>query len=215
MSETKTETATEREAALGGIGCDKRRKEDARFIRGQGNYVDDLKLPNTVFGDFVRSPHAHARIVSIDKEKALAVPGVIAVLTADDLRPLNLHWMPTLAGDTQAVLADEKVHFQNQEVAFVIAEDRYAAADGIQEVDVDYEALPVLIDPKKSLEDDAPILREDAKDKDEVGQGPRRHPNHIFNWQSGDKDATDKAFDGAAVTVKEEMFYQRVHPAPI
>ena len=56
MSETKTETASEREAALGGIGCDKRRKEDARFIRGQGNYVDDLKLPNTVFGDFVRSP---------------------------------------------------------------------------------------------------------------------------------------------------------------
>ena len=215
MSETKTETAAEREAALGGIGCDKRRKEDARFIRGQGNYVDDIKLPNMVFGDFVRSPYAHARIKSIDAEKAKAVPGVIAVLTADDLRPLNLHWMPTLAGDTQAVLADEKVHFQNQEVAFVIAEDRYAAADGIQLVDVDYEELPVLIDPKKALEDGAPILREDVKDKDEVGQGPRRHPNHIFNWQSGDKDATDKAFAGAQVTVKEEIFYQRVHPAPI
>ncbi len=68
MSETQTETTAEREAALGGIGCDKRRKEDARFIRGQGNYIDDLKLPNMVFGDFVRSPHAHARIKSIDKD---------------------------------------------------------------------------------------------------------------------------------------------------
>jgi carbon-monoxide dehydrogenase large subunit len=132
MTETQTETAAEREAALGGIGCDKRRKEDARFIRGQGNYIDDIKLPNTVFGDFVRSPYAHARIKSIDAAKAKAVPGVLAVLTAEDLKPLNLHWMPTLAGDTQAVLADEKVHFQNQEVAFVIAEDRYAAADVIQ-----------------------------------------------------------------------------------
>ncbi|MEE8506274.1 MAG: aerobic carbon-monoxide dehydrogenase large subunit [Kiloniellales bacterium] len=215
MAETEVAPAAEREAGLEGIGCEKRRKEDARFIRGQGNYIDDVKLPNMVFGDFVRSPYAHARIKSIDIEAAKAVPGVLAVLTAEDLKPLNLHWMPTLAGDTQAVLADEKVHFQNQEVAFVIAEDRYAAADGIQLVDVEYEELPVLVDPKKAMEEGAPVLREDVQDKDEVGQGPRRHPNHIFAWESGDKDATDAAFSGAAVTVKEEIFYQRVHPAPL
>jgi len=215
MTDATEMTLEEREATLGGIGCARKRKEDIRFIQGKGNYVDDIKLPGQVFGDFVRSPYAHARIKSIDVEKAKAVPGVLAVLTANDLKPLNLHWMPTLAGDTQAVLADEKVHFQNQEVAFVIAEDRYAVSDGIQAVEVDYEDLPVLVDPKQALSDGAPVLREDVADKDNVGQGARRHPNHIFNWEVGDKDATDRAFSGAAVTVSEEIFYQRVHPCPL
>ncbi len=215
MTDTAEMTLEEREATLGGIGTARKRKEDVRFIQGKGNYVDDIKLPGMVYGDFVRSPYAHARIKSINSEAATAVPGVLAVLTAAELKPLNLHWMPTLAGDSQAVLAEEKVHFQNQEVAFVIGEDRFAVADGVQAVEVAYEALPVLVDPKKALADDAPILREDAKDKDEVGQGPRRHPNHIFNWQVGDKQATDRAFDAAAVTVKEEIFYQRVHPCPL
>ena len=215
MTDATEMTLEEREATLGGIGCARRRKEDIRFIQGKGNYVDDIKLPGQVFGDFVRSPYAHARVTSIDTEKAKAVPGVLAVLTADDLKPLNLHWMPTLAGDTQAVLADEKVHFQNQEVAFVIGEDRYAVADGIQAVDVDYQDLPVLVDPKQALAEDAPVLREDVSDKDNVGQGPRGHPNHIFTWDVGDKQATDEAFASAAVTVKEEIFYQRVHPCPL
>ena len=92
-----------------------------------------------LFGDFVRSQYGHARITSINKEAALKLPGVIAVLTAADLKPLNLHYMPTLAGDVQAVLADEKVLFQNQEVAFVIAEDRYIAADAVELVEVEYE----------------------------------------------------------------------------
>ena len=215
MTDATEMTLEEREATLGGIGCARRRKEDIRFIQGKGNYVDDIKLPGQVFGDFVRSPYAHARIKSIDTESAKAVPGVLAVLTADDLKPLNLHWMPTLAGDTQAVLADQKVHFQNQEVAFVIGEDRYAVADGIQAVEVDYEDLPVLVDPKQALAEDAPVLREDVSDKDNVGQGARKHPNHIFTWEVGDKAATDQAFASAAVTVKEEIFYQRVHPCPL
>src|SRR5215831_9839144 len=88
-----------------------------------------------LFGDFVRSPYGHARVKSIDKQAALALPGVKAVLTAEDLKPLKLHWMPTLAGDVQAVLADEKVLFQGQEVAFVVAEDRYTAADAADPVD--------------------------------------------------------------------------------
>ena len=215
MSNATEMTLEQREATLGGIGCARRRKEDVRFIQGKGNYVDDVKLPGQVFGDFVRSPHAHARIKSIDTTKAKAVPGVLAVLTADDLKPLNLHWMPTLAGDTQAVLADAKVHFQNQEVAFVIGEDRYAVSDGIQAVEVDYEDLPALVDPKQALAKDAPVLREDVASKDNVGQGPRKHPNHIFSWDVGDKSATDTAFSSAAVTVREEIFYQRVHPCPL
>ena len=99
----------EREDKLQGMGTSLLRKEDAKFIRGQGTYVDDIKLPGMLFGAIVRSPYAHARIKGIDKSKALACPGVVAVLTADDLKPVNLHWMPTLGGDVQAVLADKKV----------------------------------------------------------------------------------------------------------
>ena len=114
----------ERIENLKGMGCSRKRVEDARFTQGKGNYVDDIKLDGMLFGDFVRSPYAHARIKNIDTAAALEVPGVLAVLTAKDLEPLGLHWMPTLAGDKQMVLADGKVLFQGQEVAFVVAEDR-------------------------------------------------------------------------------------------
>ncbi|MGE0802069.1 MAG: carbon monoxide dehydrogenase, partial [Lautropia sp.] len=89
----------ERSAALQGIGDARLRKEDARFIHGKGHYVDDISLPGMLHMDIVRAPVAHARIRRIDKSEALKVPGVIAVLTAEDLKPLKLHWMPTLAGD--------------------------------------------------------------------------------------------------------------------
>src|SRR6516165_6948449 len=205
----------ERESKLEGMGAARKRKEDARFIRGQGSYVDDIKLPGMLFGAIVRSPFAHARIKSIDKSKALAVPGVVAVLTADDLKLVKLHWMPTLGGDVQAVLADKKVCFQYQEVAFVLAQDRYAAADGADAVVVDYEELPAIVDPKKSMAKDAPIIREDIADKDNVGHGPRTHPNHIFTWEAGDKEGADAVFKSAAVTVREEILNPRVHSCPL
>jgi aerobic carbon-monoxide dehydrogenase large subunit len=205
----------EREDKLQGMGTSLLRKEDARFIRGQGSYVDDIKLPGMLFGSIVRSPYAHARIRSIDKSKALAAPGVVAVLTADDLKPVNLHWMPTLGGDVQAVLADKKVCFQMQEVAMVLATDRYAAADGAALVEVDYEELPAIVDPKQSMAAGAPVIREDIADKKEVGHGPRTHPNHIFTWEAGDKAAADAAFASAAVTVREEILNPRVHPCPL
>src|SRR6201997_327920 len=119
-----------------------------------------------LFGDFVRSPYGHAHIKSIDKEAALELPGVRAVLTAEDLKPLKLHWMPTLAGDVQAVLADEKVCFQNQEVAFVVADDRYVAADAAELVEVEYEELPALVDPLIAMTPEAPVIREDIRDKE-------------------------------------------------
>ncbi len=215
MSDAPELTLEEREATIGGIGTARKRKEDARFIRGKGNYVDDIKLPGMLHGDFVRSSHAHALIKSIDTEEALKVDGVLAVITAKDLEPLSLHWMPTLAGDMAAVLADKKVHFQNQEVAFVVAADRYAAADGVQRVDVEYEELPPLIDPKRALDDDAPVIRDDVAENDEVGQGSRHHPNHIFEWKVGDKEATDAAFETADIRIREEIAYPRCHPSPL
>ncbi len=205
----------ERCAALQGLGDSPLPKDNARFIQGKGNYVDDIKLPGMLHMDIVRSPLAHARVKKIDKTEALKVPGVIAVLTADDLKPLKLHWMPTLAGDVQAVLADEKVHFQMQEVAVVIAEAPYAAADGVEAVQVEYEELPVVIDPFAALEPNAPVLREDLAGKTEGAHGKRDHPNHIFTWEAGDKAAADAAFAGAPVTVAERIFYPRVHPCPL
>ncbi|MGO1120562.1 aerobic carbon-monoxide dehydrogenase large subunit [Rhodovibrionaceae bacterium A322] len=215
MSDVKEMTHAEREATLGGIGTARKRKEDVRFIQGKGNYVDDIKMPGMLCGDFVRSPYAHARIKSIDASAALEVPGVIAVLTAEDFKPLNLHYMPTLAGDVQAVLADEKVLFQNQEVAFVVAEDRYIAADAVELVEVDYEELPPIVDAFKAMDDDAICLREDIQDKMEGAHSARKHVNHIFTWDAGEKETTDSAFADAEVTVKELITYQRVHPVPL
>ena len=212
---TDMASAAERAAKLEGLGCKRKRVEDARFTQGKGNYVDDIKLPGMLFGDFVRSPYGHARIKSIDSEAARALPGVIAVLTAADLKPLELHYMPTLAGDVQAVLADEKVLFQGQEVAFVIAENRYIAADAVELIEVDYEELPALVDPFKAMDEDAPLLREDIKDKTEGAHGPRKHHNHIFTWDVGQPEETEQAIADAEVVVKELVSYQRVHPCPL
>ena len=210
-----TPTSAERAIKLEGMGCKRKRVEDIRFVQGRGNYVDDVKLPGMLYGDFNRSPHAHARIKKIDTTKAAAVPGVIAVLTAETLKTVNLAWMPTLAGDVQMVLADGKVVFQNQEVAFVIAEDRYIAADAADLVEVEYEALPVNVDPLKAMTPNAPMIREDLKDKTEGAHGTRKHYNHIFSWQAGDKAATDAAFEKAEVTIREMIVYPRVHPCPL
>ena len=215
MNVQNTPSAKERAEKLQGLGSSRKRVEDARFTQGKGNYVDDIKLPGMLFGDFVRSPYGHARIKSINKEAALAVPGVVAILTAADLKPLNLHYMPTLAGDVQAVLADEKVLFQNQEVAFVVAQDRYIAADAAELVEVDYEELPVINNAFKAMDADAPLLREDIKDKMEGAHGPRKHYNHIFTWEAGDKAGAEKALADAEVSVEELITYQRVHPCPL
>jgi carbon-monoxide dehydrogenase large subunit len=172
-------------------------------------------MKGMLFGDFVRSPYAHARVKSINADAAKALPGVIAVLTAADLAPLGLHWMPTLAGDKQMVLADGKVLFQGQEVAFVVAKDRYIAADAIELVEVDYEELPVIVDPFKALEPGATVLREDIAETLTGAHGPRRHPNHIFLWETGEKEATEQALDAAEVVAEEMVYYHRTHPCPL
>ena len=211
-------TREDRVAGLKGLGCSRKRVEDARFTQGKGNYVDDIQLPGMLQGDFVRSPYAHARVKSINIEAAMALPGVVAVLTAKDLEPLNLHWMPTLAGDKQMVLADGKVLFQGQEVAFVVANDRYIAADAVELVEVDYEELEVIVDPFKSLQSDV-VLREDLVAEDgsipNGAHGPRKHPNHIFTWEAGEEEATNQVIGNADVVATEEMYYHRTHPCPL
>ena len=205
----------ERSAKLKGLGHSRKRVEDQRFTQGRGNYVDDIKMPDMLFGDFVRSPYAHARVKSINIDKAMALPGVIAVLTAKDLEPLSLHWMPTLAGDKQMVLADGKVLFQGQEVAFVIAEDRYINADAIELVEVEYEELPVITDPFKALEPDAVVLREDLAGQTSGAHCERKHHNHIFLWEAGDKEATEQVVETADVVAEEMVYYHRTHPCPL
>ena len=110
---------------VGGMGHSIKRKEDPRFIRGKGTYVDDVQLPGMLYLDIARSPFAHAKITRIGTSKALAIPGVLAVITGQDLAKYNLHWMPTLMSDTQMVLPVEKVMYQAQEVAAVLATSRY------------------------------------------------------------------------------------------
>ena len=205
----------ERVAGLKGLGSSRKRVEDARFTQGKGNYVDDIKMPDMLFGDFVRSQHAHARIKSVNTAAALALPGVIAVLQAADLAPLGLHWMPTLAGDKQMVLADGKVLFQGQEIAFVVAEDRYICADAIELIEVEYEQLPVVTNPFKALEPDAPVIREDLAGQTKGAHGERIHHNHIFRWEVGDQPATDAVIAGADVVAEEMVYYHRTHPCPL
>jgi carbon-monoxide dehydrogenase large subunit len=190
---------------IGGIGQSVKRKEDARFIRGRGNYVDDVKLPGMLYMDIARSPYAHARIKSIDTSKALAIPGVLAVITGKDLVPLKLEWMPTLMSDKQMVLPTDTVLYQAQEVAAVVATSRYIASDGAAAIEVDYEPLPVVVDPKKALLPGATIVREDREQKD----------NHIWHWEVGDKAGTDKMFKDADVVVKQDIYIPRIHVSSI
>jgi aerobic carbon-monoxide dehydrogenase large subunit len=186
-----------------GLGHRRKRVEDARFLRGKGNYIDDLKLPGMLYLAIVRSPYAHAHIKKINSEKAMAIPGVLAVITGETLKQFNVHNMPTLMSDTQMVLPLTTVEYQYQEVAGVLATDRYIAADGVAAVEVDYDPLPVVTDPKKALEPDSPLVRED------------KTSNHIWHWEWGDKDGTNQLFDQAARTVAEDIYIPRIHVSSI
>ena len=189
-----------------GMGHSMKRKEDARFLQGKGNYVDDVKLPGMLFMDIVRSPFAYAKIKSINTEAALAIPGVLAVITGETLAQYNLHWMPTLMSDTQMVLPTDTVMYQSQEVAAVIATSRYIAADGVEAVEVEYEPMQAMVTPFQSLEPDAPVLRTDKEGKTD---------NLAWHWEHGDREATDRAFAEADVVVREKMHIPRIHVASI
>jgi len=187
-----------------GMGHSMKRKEDPRFIRGKGNYVDDVVLPGMLYMDIVRSPYAHARIRKINTEAALKIPGVLAVIDGPTLAKYNLHWMPTISADTQMVLPIDEVMYQAQEVCAVIATERYIAADGADAVEVDYEPLPVMVDPLKSIAPGAPVLRKDKKDKKD---------NLAFHWEAGDRAATDQALKDCEVVAEQYIYVPRIHVA--
>ncbi len=194
------------EIKIGGLGSSRKRVEDDRFIRGMGNYTDDFKLPNMLHMEILRSPIAHARIKSIDTSKAWEIPGVHMVMTGEMMATRNLAWMPTLSYDTQAVLATDKVRFQGQEVACVVADDPYIAKDGCEAIVVEYDPLPPIVNPRQAVAPGAPLIRDDKEGQND---------NVIFRWEVGDKEGTDRAFAKADKISKLQLHYPRSHPSPI
>jgi carbon-monoxide dehydrogenase large subunit len=203
---TTTEHQPTTSAEIGGIGHSVRRVEDDRFIEGAGNYLGDIDLPGMLHMAILRSPLAHAKILSIDSTAATDLTGVVAVITGADLEGFDLAWMPTLSGDTQAVLATDKVRFQGQEVAAVIAEDPYVAEDALALIVVDYEELPAITNPQQAMAEGASLIRDDKEGQTD---------NSAYHWEAGDKDLTDRAFAEADIVVSLETHYPRSHPAPL
>jgi carbon-monoxide dehydrogenase large subunit len=188
-----------------------KRREDPRLITGEAKYLDDIQLPGMLHAAILRSPYAHAKIKSINTQKAAELPGVVAVFTGQDFKEL-----PTLpcawqaeAGripnhvNTPRVLEIDRVTFTGAGVAVVVAENRYLAEDALNLVDVQYEPLPVVVDAEKTTQPGAPQLHENA-------------PNNIcMDWSCGNKEGTDKALSEAEVVVKQRVINQRLIPTPI
>jgi carbon-monoxide dehydrogenase large subunit len=204
------------------IGQPVRRREDRRLVTGGGCFTDDVSLPGQVYAVMVRSPHAHARIRGIDTAHALAIPGVLAVLTGSDLLAGGLRPIPhkvwqqhpadmklrerngfkTFLAPHYALPAD-KVRFAGEAVAVVIAETVAAAKDGAEHVSVDYEALPAVTDTREAAREDAPRLFEEASS------------NIVVEAELGDFTATEAAFARAAHVVKFDTWVQRITGVPM
>ncbi|MGY6567698.1 MAG: xanthine dehydrogenase family protein molybdopterin-binding subunit [Salinarimonas sp.] len=196
-----------------GIGAPVRRKEDQRFITGKGRYTDDLTRPGQAHAYFVRSPHAHAEIIKIDKAAAEAMPGVLAVLTGDDLAADNIGglicgWMihskdgsPMKAGAHPA-LAQGKVRYVGDHVAVVVAETLAQARDAAEAVEVDYKLLPAIAETAKARESKV-VVHDVAPD------------NTVYEWHLGDKDATEAAFKKARHVTTLDITNNRLIPNPI
>ena len=187
------------------MGKSMKRREDPRFLTGQGNYIDDINLPGQLYMALVHSPYPHANILGIDSSAAMQIPGVVAVVTAKELTAHGVGRLPTFHGfDTQMVLADGKVLYQHQEVAAVYAETREAAYDAAELVEVDYEPLPAVVTPQQAKTDQT-IIRADRE----------QQTNHIFNWSVGEQERTEQALAASDHVVKQHIVYQRVHAAPL
>lgn len=197
-----------------GIGQPVRRKEDVRFITGKGRFTDDVNLPGQAYGYVVRSPHAHAKILSIDVEEAKAAPGVIAVLTGADAKADGIPKLPCqvavpgadgekLFDPGREVLQTERVRYVGDPVAFVVAESAVAARDAAELVFVEYEDLPAVARADDADRPDAPLLY------------PERGSNLAVHWLSHDGRAVEEAFARAAKIVKLEFVNNRVVGNPM
>ena len=185
------------------------RKEDHRLVTGKGSYVEDVSLPNMKWMAFVRSPHAHARIKSINTEAAKKHPGVVAVITDEDLRKkcadlhgIRLAFAPEMKIPDIPVLARDKVWHVGQAIAAVIADERYVAQDATELVEVEYEVLPAVIDPEEAMQPDAPRLHEEFSDNTCL----------TFHMSKGD---VAQAFEEADVIIREKISNQKIAPAPM
>jgi aerobic carbon-monoxide dehydrogenase large subunit len=166
------------------FGASVKRREDARMMTGRASYTDDVRLVNTAHMSIVRSPYAHARIKSIDIEKAREMPGVIAIYTGhdftEDLAPVPCAWLIPdcdLRIPVYTALATDKVRYVGDEVAVVVAENRYQAQDAAAEVRVEYEPLPVVTNQEAAVKDGAPLLYDDVPN------------NRAFSWKIGGGEA--------------------------
>lgn len=195
------------------IGQSVKRVEDNRFITGRGNYTDDIVLPKQTFATFVRTPYAHAKIVSIDTEAAMKMPGIIAIYTGADVAHINgvpCGWQVNFKnGDTMKepkhpLLAVDKVRHVGEAVAMIIAETREQAYDAIEAVQVEYEELPVVVDAAEALKPGAPVVNDEAPD------------NRCFDWEFGNPKAeVDAALADAAHVTTLEFVNQRLVPNAI
>jgi CO/xanthine dehydrogenase Mo-binding subunit len=160
-AEIALETRLKEAGARRSIGKSINRVEDPRFLRGEGRYLDDIVLPHMTHAAIVRSPHAHARIVSIDASRAEALPGVVRVVTGADVTE-HAAPLPSFgaAGIIQHMIAVHKVRHYGEAVAVVVAEDRYIAEDACDLIDVVYEPLPAVLDPFAAADEDAPLLHD-------------------------------------------------------
>jgi carbon-monoxide dehydrogenase large subunit len=188
------------------VGTSMKRREDPRFIQGQGRYVANVQLPNMAYLAIKRSPYAHAKIKKIDTSKAAKLPGVIAVFTGQDLidgsvGKLPCGWVvPNCKIPTRWPLTVDKVRHVGDGVACVVAEDRYIAEDAVNLIEVDYESLPAAVDARKTIESSAPQIHDDIPD------------NISYTWALGNKEAMEKGFAEAEHVVELELINQRLIP---
>src|SRR4051812_40212956 len=191
------------------FGARIRRKEDPRFLTGRGQYTDDVQVAGTLHAAFVRSPHAHARVLDVNLDAARSHPGVIAVYTGKELADGGVNGIPTgwllpgLKPSNHHAIAVEKVHHGGEAVAVIVAESAGAARDAAELVTVDYEPLPAVANAEQALAAGAPIVRSDGTD------------NVCFRWEIGDAAATDAAFAQAATVVRQRLVNQRLIPVAI
>jgi len=197
-----------------GIGAAPLRKEDLRFLTGRGHYVADIKRPGMAAGVFVRSPHAHARIRSIDAKPVLTMPGVLAVFTGEDLKAAGVGGLPCGWGITgkdglpmkepaHPALAQGKVRYVGDAVAFVVAETLEEARAAAEALAVDYEVLPAVVGLAEAIKPGAPLLFDDVP------------ANLCCDWALGDRAATDAAFAKAAHVARIELVNNRLIGNPM
>ena len=193
------------------LGARIKRVEDPKLITGRGRYLDDIKLPGMVHMSILRSPYAHANIRSIDTSAAKAAPGVLAVIVGSEIpwNPLPMAWPAGGASGIRnninmpRILATDSVKWTGEGVAAVVAETPAQAQDALELIHVDWEPLPAVVDAEKALADGAPQLHENAPN------------NRVFDWNVGNKDGTDAAFEAAEVIVRQRLVNNRLVPNPL